>query len=121
MIIIYFFQIGLLPLLGLTLRPKGVSVYDSWWWGIFFWLHFITYLPTATISSLYLIWAGTKNSFSAFLDDSSIWFIVYYTANISLVVHSTGSLLFFIYLVLEYDSAAYWALFLLYVGFSAFS
>ncbi len=86
-----------------------------------FWLHFAAYFPTAMLGSLYLVLEGKKNSFTAFLDDSAIWFIVYYTGNLGLVLHSTGFLLYLIYVIIEFDSWAYWLLFLLYVGFAAFT
>ena len=121
LIVLYYFQVLLMPFLGLSVSFRDVWIFNAWYWSPMMWLHTFAYLPTASVSTLYFIFGRRGGSFANLVDDTAIAMIVYLSANLGVAIHTTGFLIFLAYAIFQSDSLAYWSLLALYTLFSLYT
>ena len=121
LVTLYYGQFVILPLIALVMLGQNNHIVLSWWFWIMEFFHGLAYIPSALLGTIYLIFGKEQSDFTLFLDDTLIWLIVYATANLGLLTHSIGFLLYTIYLIVEIDQWSYWLLWVLYLGYAAYT
>ena len=120
LLILYYVQTGIVPLLAGTMWFRDFKVYDKWWSTSLMWLHALSYLPTSIIGTMYYAFGDNESSFTHLLDDTFVWLMVYLSPNAGLVTHSIGWTVFFLSGLFSSESGSYWVLFFLYLFAAAY-
>ena len=85
------------------------------------WLHALSYVPAALMNTLYLLVGDSKANFTALLDDTSVFLIVYQASNMGIITHTLTFGLYLVLVILNYSNIGYWTLFVLYTGIAAYT
>ena len=119
--VLYGLQAAIIPLLSGLLLWSNASILSSFW-GIPLWFfHLFSFVPTAVINMFFIFFGDGNSSAVAYLDDTAILLIAYYTANMGVISLSLGFLITTIYWLFNFFDWGYILLFLLYNGFGFYT
>ena len=118
---LYGTQAFVIPMLSLLLLWSDVSIFKAFWGRPLWTFHMLSFLPTAVINAFYIFFSEGNATFVAYLDDTAILGIAYYTANMGLISHSLGFLITWISWLRNFSDKGYILLFFLYTGFALYS
>ena len=124
MTILYMMNCALLPLLGLTLLPFGLSIWSSAVWGLVWSLDLVAFFPSSVMNILAIFFDGkivlpTDKGMVVKvgkIDLIAAFLMEWGTSNASLVVWSVGGLALFLLWLLNITNLAYIFFWLAYVA-----
>ena len=118
---LYGVQTAIIPLLSVLLLWSNAAVMSSFWGVPLMFFHIFSFLPTAIINMFFIGFGDGNSTFTAYLDDTAILLIAYYTANMGVITLSFGFLFTTIYWFINFTDWGYLLLFALYNGFGFYT
>ena len=119
--ILYSAQAFAIPIISVLLLWSEVPIFKAFWGKPLWSFHMLSFLPTAVINAFFIFLAEGDATFVAYLDDTAILGIAYYTANMGLISHSMGFLITWIAWLMNFKDWGYILLFLLYNSFAMYT